>query len=74
MHVCTTHDNPGVCLSSNQVGKVVALLSQGKQCTHFFEQGAQDFLVGLSLHSRIALDCVMVTVCMKGTLTHVMSH
>ena len=45
---------------SSQVGKVVSLLAHEERCDHFFEQGARNSLVALSLHSSTTLDSVLV--------------
>ena len=59
------HSTPYVwcVLPPPQIEKVVSLLPEGEQCEHFFEQGTQQFLVSLSLHSKPALDSVLVPVC-----------
>ena len=45
---------------SSQVGKLVSLLAHEERCDHFFEQGARNSLVALSLHSGTTLDSVLV--------------
>lgn len=62
MHAHTSFVAVLVCVDvlSSQVGRVVSLLSHEERCDHFFEQGAQNSLVALSLHSTTTLDSVLV--------------
>ena len=62
IRACTLSTAMLMCVPSYQVGKVVSLLSDEEHHDHFFEQGTRDFLVALLLHSRPALDSVLVTV------------